>query len=89
MADPEKADGNFATKRRSVPAPDLKIIVGSKDNQQIFYHHALVLAVHSDYVDAMLANEWTGSESRELTFPDIDPAVWEKMLALLQDPVKS
>jgi len=88
MTTPEEADICSARKLRSVSAPDLKIIVGNDGDQQSFYYHSLLLAFHSDYVDAMLASPWTESKSRELTFPDIHPTVWKKMLAFLLDPMK-
>jgi BTB/POZ domain len=88
MTTPKEVDSFSARKLRSVSAPDLKIIVGNGGDQQSHYYHSLLLAFHSDYVDAMLASPWTESKSRELTFPDIHPAVWKKMLELLQDPMK-
>jgi hypothetical protein len=77
-----------AKKIRSSPT-DLKIVVGSAEDgkQEVFYHHSVILATHSDYVDAMLASPMAESETRELCFIDIEPGVWTQMLAFLEDPV--
>jgi hypothetical protein len=78
-----------ATKKiRSIPT-DLQILVGSSENgkQEVFFHHSAILATHSDYVDAMLATPMVESETREISFSDIEPDVWMKMLAFLEDPL--
>lgn len=82
-----------STKRlRSGGEPDLKVWVGGEQqsgNGTVFHHHSLLLAAHSEYVDTMLATPMAERESRSLNFPDIEPPVWEKMLALLEDPIES
>lgn len=70
--------------RSSSSGPDLKILVGQ--DKKVFYHHSVILATHSDYVDAMLASPMVENENREISFPDIEPALWNTMLALLEDP---
>jgi len=55
----------------------------------MFSHYSVILATHSDYVDAMLSSPMAENETRALSFPDIEPVVWQKMLYLLEDPSKA
>jgi len=85
------ADSMETKKLRSGWEPDLKVWVGGEqggDKTVLFHHHSLLLATHSDYIDTMLASSMLESESRSLSFPDIEPPVWQKMLALLEDPLE-
>ena len=85
MSDAEQEDEERTPKKlRSGAEPDLRVYVGS--DRQLFHHHSLTLATHSDYVDALLASSMAESEARQLSFPDIAPRLWQKMLSFLEDP---
>lgn len=70
--------------------PDVKVIVGSSDvgsgEVKVFFHHSVLLAYHSGYIDSMLASSLKESESKELTFPDIPPSTWDSMIQWVGDP---
>ena len=42
------------------------------------------MAMHSRYIDTMLATPMREQETRTISFPDIDSAIWEKMIGYLQ-----
>ena len=70
--------------------PDLKITVGGggeNENPVDYWCHASVMATHSKYVDAILANGMKESTAREISFPDIAPATWESMMIFLEQPL--
>jgi len=71
-------------KLRSASEPDLKVLVG--EERAVLHLRSAILATHSDYVDTLLASPMSESVTRELSFSDITPAVFQKMLALLEDP---
>ena len=49
-------------------------------------HNPVLLANHSEYVDTLLANNMSETETRTLTFPDIEASEWDLMMDLLEDP---
>jgi hypothetical protein len=71
--------------------------------RKVFWHYSQVLASQSQYVDALLSAPLaaaaaaskktdTDKESKaanftEITFPDISPSQWERMIKFLTDPV--
>ena len=67
--------------------PDLQIILGSGDDVSIQWHHSSILAAKSKYIDTMLSTQMREQASRKITFPDITPAIWEKMNSFLDDPL--
>jgi len=74
-------------KMRSVEDPDLKVVVGPEDGeQQVFEHHSFLLANYSDYIDTLLDSPMAESQSRSLSFPDIQPSIWQKMISFVENP---
>ena len=67
--------------------PDLQIILGTGDDVSTQWHHSSLLAAKSKYIDTMLSTQMREQASRTITFPDISPAVWEKMNTFLDDPL--
>jgi hypothetical protein len=67
--------------------------------KKVFWHYSQVLASQSRYVDALLSaplaaaatrkinNEGKAANLTEITFPDISPSQWERMIKFLADPV--
>ena len=74
-------------KRLRSSEPDLKIILGSGDDTSTQWHHSASLALKSKYIDTMLSTPMREQESRTITFPDISPALWDKMNTFLDDPL--
>ena len=62
---------------------DLEVIVGTK-TQQTFHYHGAILATYSNYVDTMLSIPTKEQMSRKLSFPDIEPVFWIKMIQYLE-----
>lgn len=63
---------------------DLEVVVGTPPNQETFACHGLILASYSAYIDSMLALPMREKTTRRVTFPDIEPAVWNKMMSFLE-----
>ena len=74
-------------KKLKSSEPDLTIFLGTESKP--FYYHSAILANYSDYIDTMLASPMLESKSLEIRFPDIEPEVWLKIIALLEDPTKA
>jgi len=68
---------------RSYP-PDLTVVLGTDPNKESFQCHGVILAGHSEYVDNMLAAPMKESSHRVITFPDISPENWKKMMNILE-----
>ncbi|KAL7534875.1 hypothetical protein ACHAWF_005008 [Thalassiosira exigua] len=66
---------------------DLKVVLGSGDDETVQWHHSIYLACKSKYIDAMLAAPMREKEERTITFPDIDLETWQKMLKFLDSPL--
>ncbi len=63
--------------------PDLQVTVGTK-TVKTYEYHAVILANYSEYVDTMLSVPMKEQKTRELTFAEIEPEVWEKMISYLE-----
>jgi hypothetical protein len=66
---------------------DLKITVGEKENTVVHWYHYQIMANHSRYIDTMLASPMKESNTYEISFPDIEPEVWDSMMLFVSDPV--
>ena len=64
--------------------PDLTIIVGQGEQQEIYEYHSPIIAMHSQYIDNMLATPMREQETRTISFPEIHSADWESMIGYLQ-----
>mmetsp|Transcript_31458 Transcript_31458/g.51927 ORF Transcript_31458/g.51927 Transcript_31458/m.51927 type:complete len:378 (+) Transcript_31458:295-1428(+) len=90
--DDDEEEAARPTKRLRSCDTDLTIVVGGegsdKNQQKTYEYHSQIMAMHSRYVDAMLATPMKEKRSRTITFPEIDPSDWEQMMQYLQ-PVAS
>lgn len=60
---------------------DLEIFVGPVG--VVFWYHSQLLAVHSEYIDSILASPMAEGRSRKLNFPEISVDQWELMMSVL------
>jgi len=67
---------------QSFPPPDLEVVVGP--TERIYRYHSFLMASYSNYVDTMLASNMKESETKHISFPDIEPELWEKMIGWLE-----
>jgi hypothetical protein len=82
------SDDGTEKKRLRSSDPDLQIILGSGANTSTQSYHSQSLALKSKYIDTMLSTPMRGEQNRlTITFPDICPAVWEKMISFIDDPL--
>ena len=66
---------------------DLKITVGADNGEaKTFWHYSVVMASYSNYIDTMLASSMIESESRAISFPDIESKLWLKLVNSLGVP---
>jgi hypothetical protein len=70
-------------KKLKCAAPDLQVEVG--EEKKVFEYHSLFLAYQSPYIDTMLAAPMKESETKRISFPEITPETWEKMMEYLED----
>jgi hypothetical protein len=86
MSDDESAitQDERPTKRLRSSDTDLTIVVGEGEQEKTYEYHSQIMAMHSRYIDAMLATPMKEKLSMTITFPEIDPEVWEKMISYLQ-----
>ena len=84
MSDDTKTTNEPRLTLHSAPQSDLTIVLGN-EGAETRTHSSSVLAVHSEYIDTMLANDMVESKSHRLTFPDIEPSEWDLMMLLLED----
>ena len=59
--------------------PDLTIYVGEGEQQKIYVYHGQIMAMHSRYIDTMLATPMCEQETRT-----IYSAIWENIIGYLQ-----
>ena len=64
--------------------PDLEVVVGQGDDTRTYRHYSIVLASYSDYIDTMLSVPMREQETRRITFPDITPANFDKIMMMHQ-----
>jgi hypothetical protein len=62
--------------------PDLEVLVGLEP--KVFRCHSVILASYSQYIDTMLATPMLERETRSISFPDIEPELWEKVIRFLE-----
>ena len=74
-------------KRLRSCEPDLKVILGSGDEETTQWYHKPTLASKSKYIDTILATPMKESTDSVLSFPDITPHIWTKMLKFLDNPI--
>ena len=85
MSDAGEESTKKKRKLRSFSEQDLTIVLG-KEGTDTRTHNPVLLANHSEYVDTLLANNMSETETRTLTFPDIEASEWDLMMDLLEDP---
>lgn len=69
--------------------PDLRVVVGSHEEQIVEHRYSLIMAIHSKYMDAMLASQMREAATKEICFPDISPHTWTMMMSVLEDPLRA
>jgi len=69
--------------------PDLKVILGSGEDQVTKWYYATSLANKSKYIDTMLSTPMKESDTRTITFPDITQEFWEAAIEFVDNPVKA
>ena len=74
-------------KKLRFSEPDLQIVLGTDEDVSTIKVHSLLLANKSRYIDTMLSTPMREQETRTVSFPDISPAIWEKMNKFLDDPL--
>ena len=79
--------GERDAKRLRSSEPDLKVILGSSDDETVQWYHAPTLASKSNYIDTMLAVPMRERDDYVISFPDIEPDVWAKMMKFLDSPI--
>jgi BTB/POZ domain len=72
-----------STSRLRFSDPDLQIVVGEGEEQKTYEYYSPIMATHSSYIDHALAAPMREQESRSLTFPEIHPPDWDKMMSYL------
>jgi len=75
---------------------NVKVIVGGEKEGKMYWHHRSILASQSGMVDTKLSTSvGVASEKKKevsikvtkISFPDISPSQWEKMIRFITDPV--
>lgn len=82
MEDKEASEPR-AKKLRSTEE-DLCIKVGCGDSVKEYHYVSQAMALQSDVIDTMLATPMKEGISREISFPDITPEMWDEMMRYLQ-----
>lgn len=72
------------TKKIRLAEPDLKILVGTEDNQKEYCYHGLAMALLSSHIDTVLSSSKKGTDALSLSFPDITPVQWHQMMQYLE-----
>lgn len=67
---------------------DILVTVGSGDDTKEYRYHSQMVAILSEYVDRALNSGFRESHTKHLSFPDITPSTWEKMIDFVTNPVK-
>ena len=67
---------------KSFGPPDLEVVVGK--DQRLYRYHSFILASYSSYIDTMLSSPMVESKTKHISFPDIEPDVWERMIEVLE-----
>jgi len=73
--------------RSSTAEPDLKVVVGAGDDTVTKWYYSQTLASKSKYIDTVLSTPMNESLTKTITFPDIQPNVWDKMMLFLDSPL--
>lgn len=55
----------------------------------VIWHHSAIMRNHSNYINVMLSNPMKESKTYDLSFPDIKPSTWCKMMEFLECPMKA
>ena len=85
-------DNNIERERKrlrsSTAEPDLKVIVGDSGDVTVTkWYYSQTLASKSKYIDTMLSTPMNESQTKTITFPDIQPNIWDKMMLFLDSPL--
>lgn len=79
------AESSMVNKRlKSYPGSDLEVVIGVGAWQRVYRHNGFILASYSAYVDTMLASSFKEHKTKRISFPEIEPGTWEKMIAYME-----
>jgi BTB/POZ domain len=70
-------------KRLRLSDPDLSIVVGEGEQQKTYECYSQIMAMYSGYIDNALAMPMREQDTMTLTFPEINPDEWDKMMSYL------
>lgn len=77
------SESSMVNKRlKSYPGSDLEVVIGAW--QRVYRHNGFILASYSAYVDTMLASSFKEHKTKRISFPEIEPGTWEKMIAYME-----
>ena len=84
-------DNNIERERKrlrsSTAEPDLKVVVGAGDDTVTKWYYSQTLASKSKYIDTVLSTPMSESQTKTISFPDIQPNIWDKMMLFLDSPL--
>ena len=83
---PTRTPGSAERLRSS--DPDLKIVVGSGEHKKTYEYYSQIMAMHSSYIDNVLATPMRDQETRTLNLSEISADNWEKMMSYIQAGAK-
>lgn len=81
MAGDTPAPSSFGRRLKSRET-DLEIVIG--EEKEVFHYHSVIMASCSEHIDTMLAAPMKEQDTMRLSFPDIQPDAWKKMIAFLE-----
>ena len=67
-----------------------------ESEEKVYWHYSPTVASQSGYVDAFLSTHLptemndkddTSSDYKEISFPDVSPSQWERMIRFVNDPL--
>ena len=90
IASEHQNEGEREAKKLRSSEPDLKVILGSSDGddaESIQWHYSQELSSKSKYIDAMLSTPMKEADELTISFPDITPDTWQKMMNFLDSLV--
>lgn len=79
-------DHTPVAKRLKCSSTDLIIRIGGEPEPYDYPCHAILMANHSDFIDATLASPMLESQTRIINLPDISPRIWGLMMKILDTP---
>lgn len=70
------------SKKLKCAIPDIQVEIGPE--KKVYEYVSVVFAYQSSYADSILATPMQEQQSRRITFPEISPDAWDKMMEFLE-----